>query len=245
MKTQTTDTAARAALDSAAASLGWTVTTPPKLYKDDPEPDPLPVYVTDPATGRALYIRRVTYPASQAGRLSISPRWPESGTGRSYTPREMPPTATLAGDTAPAAIARRLARYMTETADAYAEAIAERDSYEAHARAQADTIAALVAGGWRKPSRHAPASPCVPELAGNAYGTAAHVSGDSVQFEVRGLTTGQALAVSRILSAGPPVDPLAPIRALVALAERQLDQSATQDGLTNADALAAVRRLLD
>ncbi len=196
----TTDptTEARALIDSAAALAGMTTETPPPLYKDDPERRPLPCYVTDPATGRRLHLRRMTYPASAAGRVAISPEWPRDTTGRSHSPRTVPTPATVAPTTTPAALARRLRRYMTETQEAHDEAARYAAQHDDHAARTAATIAALVAAGWNPPTKHTE-NPTLPTLPGDAYGYREQVTGDRVTLELRGLTTAQALAITAAL----------------------------------------------
>lgn len=196
--TPTTNETARALIDSAAALAGMTTETPPPLYKDDPPREPLPCYATDPTTGRRLHLRRVTYPASQAGRLSMSPVWPTDATGRSHWPRTMPPAATVAPTTEPAALARRLRRYLEETQEAHEEAARYAAEHDDHATKTAETIAALVAAGWTPPTKHKE-SPSLPRLPGDAYGYREQVTGDRVTLELRGLTTEQALAVTAAL----------------------------------------------
>ena len=196
----TTDhnTDARALIDSAAALAGMTTETPPPLYKDDPERRPLPCYVTDPATGRRLHLRRMTYPASAAGRVAMSPEWPRDATGRSHEPRTRPAAATVAPTTEPAALARRLRRYMTETQAAHDEAAERAAAHSDHATKTAATIAALVAAGWTPPGKHDD-SPRFPRLPGDAYSYREQVTGDRVTLELRGLTAAQALAITAAL----------------------------------------------
>lgn len=243
MKTPTDPTTnARALIDSAAALAGMTTETPPPLYKDDPERPPLPCYVTDPTTGRRLHMRRVTYPASAAGRIAISQEWPRDAKGCSHAPRTRPAAATVAPTTEPAALARRLRRYLEETQEAHDEAATRAAQHDDHATRTAATIAALVAAGWKPPHKHSE-HPSLPTLPGDAYGYREQVSGDRVTLELRGLTTEQAIAITAILTGAP--DPCRDaLRRLLDRAAAQLDQSATHDGLTNADAIAAARAAL-
>jgi hypothetical protein len=192
--TTTPDTTARALLDTAAAALGWTTASQRRLYKDDPEAGPMPATVTDPTTGRALHARRIAYPASQAGRLAISPVYPaDPTTGRTAYPQTIHPAATVAATTSPAALARRLARYMDESAESYNEATAAQDSAARYAAQTAATIAALVAAGWKPGSKH-DATPRAPEIPGRAYSIAESVTGDTVRLTLAGLTAAQAVA---------------------------------------------------
>jgi hypothetical protein len=192
------DQQARALIDSAAAVLGWTTAGPSKRYPDDPEPGPMPATVTDPATGRALIVRRITYPAAQAGRLAMSPRYPaDPVTGRVTYPPTSYPAATVAPTTpaaTPAAtLARRLARYMQETADSYRVARDQLDAANDHDRRTQATRAALIAGGWTCGNRH-DTMPCPPRLPGLAHTIAESVNGDHVRVTLAGLTAAQALA---------------------------------------------------
>ena len=201
--TTTNDTTARALVDSAAAALGWTTAGPRRLFKDDPEPGPMPATVTDPATGRALHVRRITYPAAQAGRLAISPTYPaDPTTGRTTFPRTLHPVATVSPATPPDTLARRLRRYMDESAESYAEAVATQESAARYEAQTAATMAALVAAGWRPGSKH-DATPRAPELPGRAYAIAESVTGDTVRFTLAGLSAAQAVAALAAIAAAP------------------------------------------
>jgi hypothetical protein len=194
------NTEARALIDTAAASLGWTTTGPRRAYQDDPEPGPMPATVTDPTTGRALYVRRATYPASAAGRLVISPEWPKDSTGRNHTPRTVHPVATVAGDTPPATLARRLRRYMDESAAAYAEAAAHAAQHSDHAARTAATAAALIAAGWYPGNRYND-NPQPPNPTPTTYATADSVSGESIRLTIAGLSAAQAVAALAAIAA--------------------------------------------
>ena len=201
--TYTNDTTARALIDSAAAALGWTTAGPRRAYQDDPEPGPMPATVTDLATGRSLHVRRISYPAAQAGRLAISPVNPtDPTTGRTTHPRTPHPAATVAGDTAPATLARRLRRYMDESAESYAEALAAQDNAARYAAQTAATTAALVAAGW-SPGSNYDATPRAPELPGRAHAIAESVTGDTVRLTLAGLSAAQALAALAAIAAAP------------------------------------------
>jgi hypothetical protein len=199
----TNETTARALIDSAAAALGWTTAGPRRAYQDDPEPGPMPATVTDPATGRAIHVRRITYPAAQAGRLAISPTYPaDPVTGRTTHPRTPHPVATVSGDTPPATLARRLRRYVDESAESYAEAVAAQDSAARYEEQTAATMAALVAAGWRPGSKH-DATPRAPELPGRAYAIAESVTGDTVRLTLAGLSAEQAVAALAAIASAP------------------------------------------
>lgn len=187
------NTEARALIDTAAAALGWTTSA-----RDDNPPRTLPATVTDPTTGRALYVRRISYPAAQAGRLAISPEWPKDSANRNHIPRTVPSPATVAPTTTAAALARRLRRYMDETQDAHAEAAARAADHSDHATKTAATAAALVAAGWTPPTKHNE-SPTLPRLPGDAYGYREQVTGDRVEIQLRNLSLAQALAVTAAL----------------------------------------------
>lgn len=203
--TTTPDTTARALIDAAAAALGWTTAGPRRRHEDDPEPGPMPATVTDPATGRALHLRRIAYPRAQAGRLSMSPVYPaDPVTGRTSYPQTIHPAATVAPTTSPAALARRLARYMDESAESYNEATAAQDSAARYAAQTAATIAALIAAGWRPGSKH-DATPRAPEIPGRAYSIAESVTGDTVRLTLAGLSAAQAVAaVAAVAAAAHP-----------------------------------------
>lgn len=197
----TTDptTEARALIDSAAALAGMTTENHPHhTDRDTGEPYPLPCLILDPTTGRRLYLHRITYPYSQAGRLSMSPEWPRDTTGRSHIPRTVPTPATVAPTTTAGALARRLRRYMTETQTAHDEAATRAAEHSDHATKTAATTAALVAAGWTPPTKNTE-SPTLPTLPGDAYGYREQVTGDRVSVELRGLTIAQALAVTAAL----------------------------------------------
>lgn len=197
----TTDptTEARALIDSAAALAGLTTENLPPLFKDDTEArGPLPCLVTDPTTGRRLHLRRITYPAGHAGRLSMSAEWPRDATGRSHEPRTRPAAATVAPATEPAALARRLRRYLDETQEAHEEATRYAAQADAYAKQTAETVAALVAAGWKPPTKHS-THPSLPILPGNAYAYNEQVNGDRVSLELRSLTPAQAIAITAIL----------------------------------------------
>ncbi len=189
----TTYTAAhRATINTAAALAGMTTEDSPHT------PEPLPCYVTDPATGRRLRLHRMTYPASAAGRIAITPAWPTDSTGRSHIPRTVPTPATVAPSTTAGALARRLRRYLAETQDAHDEATARAAAHSDHATKTAATIAALVAAGWTPPTKNNE-SPSLPRLPGDAYGYQEQVTGDRVDIQLRGLTVSQALAITAAL----------------------------------------------
>lgn len=197
--TSTTDDQARATVDAAAEALGWTTgpAWPPR--EDEPEPEPFPCKIHDPSTGRALFVRRLMHPRSVAGRLAIFPDYPRETNGKAYLPQRIPSHATTAPDIAPATLAKRLARYLAETAPHFAEAQDKKERDEAHNDSTQATIAALVAAGWTPPRRHS-TEPSGPELA-NGYFDREQVSGGSVSFQLRGLTLAQALAVTAALVA--------------------------------------------
>jgi hypothetical protein len=193
------NTEARDLLDSAAAALGWTtsalyvrratypatVTDPTTgRARDDNPPRTLPATVTDPTTGRALYVRRATYPASMAGRIVISPEWPRDSANRNHIPRTVPSPATVAPTTSPAALARRLRRYMDETHAA---------QHSDHAARTATTAAALIAAGWYPGNRYND-NPQPPNPTPTTYATADSVSGNSIRLTLAGLSAAQALA---------------------------------------------------
>jgi hypothetical protein len=163
----------------------------------------MPATVTDPATGRALHVRRITYPAAQAGRLAISPNYPaDPVTGRTTYPRTTHPAATVAPTTPAATLARRLRRYMDESAESYAEAVAAQDSATHYEEQTKATIAALVAAGWRPGSKH-DATPRAPELPGRAYAISESVSGDTVRLTLAGLSAAQATAALAAIAVAP------------------------------------------
>lgn len=192
-------TEARALIDSAAALAG--MTTEPIPHHEDREtgePYPLPCLVTDPTTGRRLRLDRITYPHSQAGRLSMSAEWPRDKTGRSHEPRTRPAAATVAPTTEPAALGRRLRRYLEETQEAHEGATRYAAQADAYAQQTAETIAALVAAGWKPPTKHN-TNPSLPTLPGDAYAYSQQVNGDRVNLELRSLTPAQAIAITAIL----------------------------------------------
>ena len=186
----TTDhsTEARALIDSAAAALGWTTSA-----RDDNPPRTLPATVTDPTTGRALHVRRATYPASAAGRIVISPEWPRDSANRNHIPRTVPTAASVAPTTTAAALARRLRRYMDETQAAHAEAAVHAAQHSDHAARTATTAAALIAAGWHPGNRYND-NPQPPNPTPTTYATADSVSGDTVRLTLAGITAAQALA---------------------------------------------------
>jgi hypothetical protein len=161
----------------------------------------MPATVTDPTTGRALHVRRATYPASAAGRMAISPTYPaDSVTGRTTFPRTVHPVATVAGDTPPATLARRLRRYMDESAESYAEAASAASAADLSARQRGETVAALVAAGWRAPYRP-DKEPTAPDLPAGTYVFSERVEDDRVSLDIRRMTAAQAIAVLEILRA--------------------------------------------
>lgn len=189
------NTEARALIDTAAAALGWTTSA-----RDDNPPRTLPATVTDPTTGRALYVRRATYPASAAGRIVISPEWPRDSANRNHIPRTVPSPATVAPTTTAAALTRRLRRYMDETQDAHAEAAARAADHSDHATKTAKTAAALIAAGWHPGNRYND-NPQPPNPTPTTYATADSVSGDSVRLTLAGLSAAQAVAALAAIAA--------------------------------------------
>lgn len=189
-----TDHETRQTIEAAAALAGMTVASLTKLYQDDPEPGPLPCRIIDPATGRTLHARRITYPASKAGRVSVSPCWPQDAQRRTHPPRRDVAAATMAPDTPPDRMAKRLRAYLAETQDAHDEAARTAAAHDAHDNQTAATVAALEAAGWKAhPSRQ-----CVvtaPTLPGNAYIMHEEIHGETLSFQIRGITAAQAIAI--------------------------------------------------
>lgn len=191
-----TDHETRETIAAAAALASMTVESRPKLYPDDPEPDPLPCLITDQATGRTLYARRITYPASKAGRVSVSPCWPQDAQKRTHPPRHDIAAATMAPNTPPERMAKRLRSYLAETQKAHEEAARAAAAHDEHDAAQAATAAALVAAGWTA-SKHG--MPYPPTLPGHTYARTMATSADRVDLEIRGLSAAQAIAIVKAL----------------------------------------------
>lgn len=193
-----TDQQTRETIEAAAAIAGMTVANPPHLYRDDEEPSPLPCHIIDQATGRTLYARRITYPASKAGRVSVSPCWPRDAQRRTHPPRHDVAAATMAPDTSPERMAKRLRSYLAETQEAHEEAARNAAAHDEHDAAEAATIATLEAVGWKvHPSRRALVT--APELPGSAYICREQVHGETLSFEIRSITPAQAIAIVQSL----------------------------------------------
>lgn len=191
-----TDHETRQTIEAAAALAGMTVANRPKLYPDDPEPEPLPCIITDQATGRTLYARRMTYPASKAGRVSVSPCWPQDAQKRTHPPRHDVAAATMAPDTPPERMAKRLRSYLAETQEAHDEAARTAAAHDEHDAAQVQTVATLEAAGWTT-SKHGPPFP--PTLPGHTYARTLSVGAGRVDLELRGLSAAQAIAILQSL----------------------------------------------
>ena len=214
MTTTTTTTTARALqsardlVDAAAASPGiggrLSVESLPAAYFYEGNALPLPCLVRDLATGRTLHVRRETYPASRAGRIAISAEWPKDATGKHYgDPGLERAPASVSPTTSPAALARKMLRHLDETQAGFNAGAVRAASADKLAREKAETVAALVAAGWRAQATASrpDAPPTAPDLPEGTYIFAERVDGARVSFEVRNMTAAQAIAVVDILRA--------------------------------------------
>ena len=197
---------ARALVDAAAATFAGrlSVESLPASYFYEGKQLPLPCLVRDLATGRTLHVRRETYPASRAGRIAISAEWPKDATGKHHGgPGLERAPASVSPTTSPAAFARRMLRHLDETQAGFNAGAVRAASADKLAREQAETVAALVAAGWRAQATASrpDAAPSAPDLPEGTYVFSERVDGARVSFEVRNMTAAQAIAIVNLLRA--------------------------------------------
>jgi hypothetical protein len=204
----TTDTntrlqSARDLVEAAAAASPQrlAVESLPAAYFYEGRQLPLPCIVRDLATNRALHVRRETYPASRVGRISISAEWPKDAAGKHHgEPGLQRGPASVAPTASPASLARKICQHLRETQAAYDVAAASAAAADLSARQREETVAALVAAGWRAPYRPGK-EPTAPDLPAGTYVFSERVEDDRVSLDIRRMTAAQAIAVLEILRA--------------------------------------------
>jgi hypothetical protein len=189
---------AHANLIQAAALAGLKAAVRSKGYEEH-EPERIPVDITDPATGRGITATCNDY--RKRDRWTFHPSFPRDAKGQDTTPRPAPPTPTSAKDTPPATLAKRLRGYFDQFAPLHQEAEDRRDRSNEHHRKTAETVAALIAAGALPPGPHDREPFKLPRIAGGAYSRENRAAPDSVTIHLQGLTTAQAVAIIRALTA--------------------------------------------
>jgi hypothetical protein len=189
---------AHANLIHAAALAGFEAIARSKGYEEH-EPERVPVDITDPATGRSITATCNDY--RKRDRWTFHPAFPRDSAGESCAPYETPPAPTSAKDTPPATLAKRLRGYFDLFAPLHQKAEDRRDRSNEHHRKTAETVAALIAAGALPPGPHNREPFKLPRLPGGAYSRENRAAPDSVTIHLQGLTTAQAVAIIRALTA--------------------------------------------